>query len=79
MLGVHSGREHWGVGPPGISTLSEYNTEVSGSFRQAGNNVALSRALLPVGTLIMASCRSALVRCYCAEFWTCPNLFERLS
>ena len=29
---------------------SEYNTRVSGSFRQAGNNVAMSRALPPVGT-----------------------------
>jgi hypothetical protein len=49
-LGVHSGA-HWGVGSPEISMASEYNTGVSGGFRQAGNNVVLSRTLLPVGTL----------------------------
>jgi hypothetical protein len=49
-LGVHSGA-HWGVGTPEISMASEYNTGVSGGFRQAGNNVVLSRTLLPVGTL----------------------------
>ena len=36
--------------PPEIATVSEYATGVSESFRQAGNNVALSRALLSVGT-----------------------------
>ena len=30
---------------------SKYNTEVSGGLRQAGNKVALSRALVPIGTL----------------------------
>jgi hypothetical protein len=50
-LGVHSGREHWGEGTPEISMASEYNTRVSRRFRQAGNNVALSRALPSVGTL----------------------------
>ena len=41
---------------------SEYTTRVSGGFRQAGNNVALSRALLSVGTLIRAPGRPALIR-----------------
>jgi hypothetical protein len=49
-LGVHSGHALWGVGTPEISMASEYDTGVSGGFRQAGNNVALSRALLSVGT-----------------------------
>jgi hypothetical protein len=34
---------------------SEYNTRVSEGFPQAGNNVALSRALLSVGTLQRAA------------------------
>jgi hypothetical protein len=38
-------------GPPEIPMASEYNTGVSGGFRQAGNNVALWRAVLPIGTL----------------------------
>lgn len=49
-LGVHFGRAHWGEGTPEISMASEYTTRVSGGFRQAGKNVVLSRAVLPVGT-----------------------------
>jgi hypothetical protein len=45
---------HWGVGTPEMSRGSKYNTGVSGGFPQAGKNVALSRALLSVGTLIRA-------------------------
>ena len=30
---------------------SKYNNGVSGGLRQAGNKVALSRALVPIGTL----------------------------
>jgi hypothetical protein len=37
--------------PPQISTVSRYDTGVSGGFRQAGNNVVLSRAVPSVGTL----------------------------
>jgi hypothetical protein len=45
-----------------MSMASEYTTRVSGGFRQAGNNVAMSRALLSVGTLIRARGRPALTR-----------------
>ena len=40
--------------PPEDIAVSGYDTGVSEGFRQAGNNVALSRALLSVGTLINA-------------------------
>jgi hypothetical protein len=36
--------------PPEIATVSEYATGVSESFRETGENVELSWALLPVGT-----------------------------
>ena len=54
-LGVYFERAHWGEGTPEISMASEYATRVSGGFRQAGNNVALSRAPLSVGTLRQGS------------------------
>jgi hypothetical protein len=45
-LGAHFGRA---LGS-GDATASEYIARVSGGFLQAGKNVALSRALLLVGT-----------------------------
>jgi hypothetical protein len=61
---------HWRVGTPEISMASEYTTRVSGGFRQVGNNVALSRALLSVGTLIRAPGRPALARRSQAGFFS---------
>jgi|SRR5580704_8786927 hypothetical protein len=47
-LGVYS--ERCGGDARNIEAL-QYNTGVSGGFRQAGNNAALSREVLSVGTL----------------------------
>jgi hypothetical protein len=41
---------------------AKYNTGVSGGLRQAGNNVALSRTLLSVGTIYRAAVRRRRVR-----------------
>ena len=43
-----------------MSMASKYGTGVSGGFRQAGKNVALSRALLSVGTLQRGAALAAL-------------------
>ena len=45
---VHSARC---VGTPEMSRGVNYNAGVSGGFPQAGKNMALSRALLSVGTI----------------------------
>jgi hypothetical protein len=49
----------------------EYNTGVSGRFPEAGNNVALSRALLSVGTI---SSHDGPARARPAQLNDCPNL-----
>ena len=38
---------------------SKYNRGVSGGLRQAGNRVALSRALVPIGTLQQGATHSS--------------------
>ncbi len=47
--GLLRARTGWS-GRPKYRRHPKYNTEVSRGFRQAGNNVALSRAILSVGT-----------------------------
>jgi len=68
---------HWGVGTPEMSMASEYTTRVSGGFRQAGNNVAMSRALLSVGTLIRAPGRPALTRRSQSGFFSSSSSLHR--
>ena len=56
---------------------SKYNTGVSGGFLQAGNNVALSRALLSVGTRIRAPGMPALTRRSQSGFFSSSSSLHR--
>ena len=60
-----------------MSMASEYTTRVRGGFRQAGNNVAMSRALLSVGTLIRAPGRPALTRRSQSGFFSSNSSLHR--